>query len=150
MFKMTDRLADCEIRPVIRFLNARNVNPADNHRQICEVYGEIAMSEGMVSKGVRKFKEGRDHVHDETPSGRPSVVSDNLVRAGEARVREDRRFTISPLSLHFQQISRTVFYEIVTSFGHSEIVLTLAAEDALRGTQNEAGCQCVDLSHAIQ
>ena len=108
------------------------------------------MSDGMVSKGVRKFDEGRDHVHDETPSGRPSVVSDDLVRAGEARVREDRRFTISPLSLHFQQISRTVFYEIVTSCGHSEIVLTLAAEDALRGTQNEAGCQCVDLSHAIQ
>ena len=36
------------------------------------------------------------------------------------------------------------------SFGLSEIVLTLGAEDALWGTQTEVGCQCVDLSHMIQ
>jgi hypothetical protein len=42
------------------------------------------------------------------------VVRDDLVRVVEAKVREDRRFTISSLSLHFQQISRTVLYEIVT------------------------------------
>jgi hypothetical protein len=38
MFKMIERPADCEIRSVIRFFNARNVKPADIHRQICEVY----------------------------------------------------------------------------------------------------------------
>ena len=38
-----ERPADCVIRTVIRILNARNVKPADTHRQICEVYGEIAM-----------------------------------------------------------------------------------------------------------
>jgi hypothetical protein len=32
----------------------------------------------------------------------------------EAKVREDRRFIISSLSLHFQQISRNVLYEIMT------------------------------------
>ena len=31
------------------------------------------------------------------------------------RVRDDRRFTISDLSLHFPQISRTVLYDIVSS-----------------------------------
>jgi hypothetical protein len=50
MFKMMERPADCEIRSVISFLNARNVKPADIHRQICEVYGENAMSDGMVRK----------------------------------------------------------------------------------------------------
>jgi hypothetical protein len=34
-------------------------------RQICEVYGENAMSDGMVKKWVRVFNEGRDYVHDE-------------------------------------------------------------------------------------
>ena len=72
------------------------------------------MSEGMVRKWVREFNEGCDNVHDEPWSGRPSVVSDNLVGAVEAKVREERRFTISSLSLHFQQISRTVLYAIVT------------------------------------
>jgi hypothetical protein len=47
---MIERPADCEIRSVIRFLNARNVKPVDIHRQICEVYGENAMSDEMVKK----------------------------------------------------------------------------------------------------
>ena len=75
MFKMIERPADCEIRSVIRFLNARNVKPADIHRQICEVYGENAMNDGMVRKWVRKFNEGCVKVHDEPRSGRLSVVT---------------------------------------------------------------------------
>jgi hypothetical protein len=64
------------------FLNARNVKPADIHRQIFEVYGENAMSDGMVKKWVRKFNEGRDNVHDEPRSGRPSVVTGGHVLRG--------------------------------------------------------------------
>ena len=75
MFKMIERPADCEIRSVIRFLNARNVKPADIHRQICEVYGKNAMSDGMVRIWFRKFNEGRDNVHEEPRSGRLSVVT---------------------------------------------------------------------------
>jgi hypothetical protein len=115
MFKMIECPADCEIRFVIRFLNARNVKPADMHRQICEVYGENTMTDGMVRKWVRKFEESRDKVHDKPRSDRPSVVSDYLLRAVEAKVSENRRFTISSLSFHFQQISRTFLYEILTN-----------------------------------
>ena len=49
------RPADCEIWSVIRFLNARNVKPADMHGQICEVYDNNVMSDGMVKKWIRKF-----------------------------------------------------------------------------------------------
>jgi hypothetical protein len=62
MFKMLEHPADCEIRCVIRFLNARNVKLADIHRQICEVYGENAMRDGMMRKWVRKFNEICDDV----------------------------------------------------------------------------------------
>jgi transposase len=51
------------------------MKPANNHRQICEVYGENGTSHGMVRKWVSKFHDGRDNVLDETRSGRPSVVS---------------------------------------------------------------------------
>jgi hypothetical protein len=78
-FKMIEHPTDCEIWSVIHFLNARNVKPADIHRQICEVYGENAMSDGMVRKWVRKFNEGRDNVHDESRSGRLSVVTGSHV-----------------------------------------------------------------------
>ena len=50
MFKTTEGAADREIRSVIRFLNARNVLPSEIHHQICQVYGDNAISDGMVRK----------------------------------------------------------------------------------------------------
>jgi len=50
MFKTIDGATDCEIRSVIRFLNARNVLPLEINRQICQVYGGNAMSDGMARK----------------------------------------------------------------------------------------------------
>jgi len=96
-------------------LNARNVLPSEIHHQICQVYGDNVMSDGMVRKWVRMFNEGRDNVHDEARRGRPSLMNDDLVRRVNERVRDDRRFTISDLSLHFPQISRTPLYDIVSS-----------------------------------
>ena len=65
MFKTIEGAAYCEIRSVIRFLNARNVLPSEIHHQIRQVYGDNAMSEGMVRKWVQMFNEGRENVHDE-------------------------------------------------------------------------------------
>ena len=88
--------------------------PSEIHHQICQVYDDNAMCDGMVRKCVRMFNEGRENVHDEARSGRPSLVNDDLVPKVKERVRDDRRFTISDLSLHFPQISRTLLYEIVS------------------------------------
>ena len=104
MFKTTEGVADCEIRSVIRFLNARNVLPSEIHHQICQVYGDNAMSVGMVRKWVRMFNEGRENLHDAARSGRPSLANDDLVRKVNERVPDDRRFTISDLYLHFPHI----------------------------------------------
>jgi hypothetical protein len=80
MFKMIEHPADCEIQSVIRFLKARNVKPANIHCQICAVYGETVMSDGMVRKWVRKFNEGRHNERDKPLSGQQSVVSDDWAR----------------------------------------------------------------------
>jgi len=115
MFKIIEGAADCEIRSVIRFLNAWNVLPSEIRHQICQVYGDNVMSDGVVRKWVRMFNEGRENVHDEARSVRPSLVSDDFVRKVKESVRDDRHFTISDLSLHFPQISRTPLYDIVIS-----------------------------------
>jgi len=115
MFKTTEGVVDCKIRSAIRFLKARNMLPSEIHHQNCQVYGDNVMSDVMFRKWVRMFNEGRENVHDEARSGRPSLVNDDLVRKFKERVRDDRRFTISDLSLHFPQISRTLVYEIVSS-----------------------------------
>jgi hypothetical protein len=106
VFKKIENPAACEMCSVIRFLNARNMKPADIYRQLCEVYGEHAMSDSMVRTWVRHFNEGRENMHDDPRSGRPSVVNKVLVRAVEEKVQENKRFAISSFSLHFPQISR--------------------------------------------
>jgi len=65
------------------------------------VYGDNAMSDGMVRKWVWMFNEGRENMHDEVRSGRPSLVNDGLVRKANERVRDNRHFTISDLSCTF-------------------------------------------------
>jgi transposase len=84
MFKTIEQPAACEMRFVIHFLNAAI------HRQLCEVYGDNSMSDSMVRRWVRNFNEGRENVHDEHRSGRPSMVNDDLVCAVEENVRENR------------------------------------------------------------
>ena len=75
--------------------------PSEIHHQICQVYGDNAVSDGMVRKWVRMLDEGRENVHDEARSGRPSLVNVDLVRKVNVRVRDDRRFTISDLPCTF-------------------------------------------------
>jgi len=69
VFKTIEGAADCEMRSVIRFLNARNVLPSEIHHQICQVYDDNAMSDGMVRKFFQMFNEGRENVHDEAQVG---------------------------------------------------------------------------------
>lgn len=45
------------MRSVVCFLSASNVRPGDIHRQLCEVYGENAMSDSMIRKWVRNFND---------------------------------------------------------------------------------------------
>ena len=80
--------ADCEIRAVIRFLQAKNIQPVYIHRQVCGVYGEGAMSDSMVRRWCRQFESGRDTVHDDKRSGRPSVATPYLVQQIEVKIRE--------------------------------------------------------------
>ncbi|GFS61713.1 HTH_48 domain-containing protein [Trichonephila clavipes] len=106
--------ADCEVRAVIRFLCAQGFKSVDIHHQISEVYGENIMSDGMVRKWVRAFKDGRANIHDEERSGRPSVITDELIQKVYCKVKENRRFSISSLAEKFPAVSRSVLYEIVS------------------------------------
>ena len=48
--------SDCEIRYVIRYLNAKGDKAVEIHRNICEVYGQNKMRDGMVREWVRALK----------------------------------------------------------------------------------------------
>lgn len=70
---------DYEVRSVIRFINAKNVKPAETHRQLVEIFGDNVMTDGVVRKWVGQFNNGWTYVHGEAQSGQPSIVDDDLV-----------------------------------------------------------------------
>ncbi|GBM59745.1 hypothetical protein AVEN_112154-1 [Araneus ventricosus] len=72
------------------------------------------MSEGMVRKWVRAFKDGRTNVHNEERGGRHSVIAKDLAEKVDGKIRGNRCFTTSSLSNEVPQVSRSVLYGIVT------------------------------------
>ena len=56
--------AKCEVRSVIRILNAKSELPAEIHKEIFAVYGSV-MNRQNVTKWCREFSEGRTDIHDE-------------------------------------------------------------------------------------
>jgi hypothetical protein len=126
--------ASCEVRLVIRFLLVENHRPIEIHRQLCKVYGNNVMSEGGVRQWRIMFKNGHTNVHDEERSGRPTMVTDELVTLVNEKIDENRHFTITELTLEFPQISRILLHEIVTvKLGYHKFcarwVLKLLSED---------------------
>jgi len=105
---------DCEVRGVIRFLQAENVRPCEIHRRLVAVYGERVMNVASVRKWCTMFMNGQTDVHDAERSGRPSVITDALKQKVNRINRENRRFTISEVYEQCPEVSRTVVYEIVT------------------------------------
>jgi hypothetical protein len=71
--------AKCEVSSVIGFLNAKGERPAEIHKQIVAVCGNV-MNRQNVTKWCRElceeFSEGWTEVHDEQRSGRPSMNFD--------------------------------------------------------------------------
>ena len=63
--------ADCEVRGVIRFLQAGKVRPCEIHQRLVAVYGEHVMNAASVRKWCTMFTNGRTDVHDaERPAAR--------------------------------------------------------------------------------
>ena len=56
--------AKCEVRSVIRFLNVKGERPAEIHKQIVAVYGDV-MNRQNVTKWCPEFSEGRTDIHNE-------------------------------------------------------------------------------------
>ncbi|KAJ4431304.1 hypothetical protein ANN_19901 [Periplaneta americana] len=101
MNDVIDNPADCEVRSVIRFLNARHLKPAEIYRQLKEVYGDTVMNKRNVRKWCEMFNSGRTNVHDETRPGRPSLITEDLKTKVNNRILQDRRTSLDELLKDF-------------------------------------------------
>ena len=67
MFEMAAPIqspAKCEVRSVIRFLNSKGERPAEIHKQIVTVYGNV-MNRQNVTNWCRELSEGTTDDNDE-------------------------------------------------------------------------------------
>ncbi|GBM37056.1 hypothetical protein AVEN_228075-1 [Araneus ventricosus] len=94
------------------------------------------MREGMIRKWVRAFKYGHTNVHDEERSGRPSVITEDLVQKVDRKVRKNKRFTILSFSNEFPQVSRSVLHGIVLTTGKRQISMRMEFKSWLYDTKN--------------
>ena len=116
MFEMAALIqspAKCEVRSVMRFINAKGECPAEIHKQIVAVYGNI-MNQQIVTKRCCEFSEGRTDVHDEQRSGRQSLMSDNLLQEIEGEIHANQSMTIRELHHIIPEVSKTTIHEAVT------------------------------------
>lgn len=57
------------------------------------------MSDGVICKWCREFKDGRNYAHDGEDQGRESVTTNDFVKQIDSMIRENRRFAITALSM---------------------------------------------------
>ncbi|KAG5316575.1 SETMR methyltransferase, partial [Pseudoatta argentina] len=106
--------AKCEIRSVIRYLVWKGKTPVEVYNEVKTAYGDKGMNRTSVFKWCREFKNGRTSVHDDQRSGKPSILTDDIVEKIENALRDDRRLTVDELSAMFPQISRSPLHETIT------------------------------------
>ena len=72
------------------------------------------MNRQNVMNWCREFSEGRTDVHDEQRSGRPSLISDDLLQEIEGEIRTNQCVTIRQLHHIIPEVSKTTLHEAVT------------------------------------
>jgi len=105
------RPAKCEVRSVTQFLNAKGERPAEIHKQVVAIYGNVMNRQNVMKWGREFFK--RMDVYDEQRSGRPSLMFYDLQKT-EGEIRANRSVTIRELHHIIPEVSKTTIHEAVT------------------------------------
>jgi len=71
------------------------------------------MTRQNVTKWCREFSEGRTDVHDEQRSGRPSLISDDLLQEIEGEICANLRLTIKEWHHIIPEVSKTTIHKAV-------------------------------------
>ena len=113
------------------------------------IYGNV-MNRQNVTKWCREFFEGRTDVHDEQRSGRPSLISDDLLQDTEGEIRAHRRVTIRELHHIIPEVSKTTIHEAVTEKLGYRKMCTVGAQNINGRSQNETDGFRAEVPHALR
>ena len=148
MFKKIKNPVACEMRSVIHFFNMKNMKPTEIH-QLCDLYGEHAMSISMVWKWVQLFNE--DAKMCMMNCGAADCLWWLKIWCVHLKRRLDKKTIHHYITFPaFPQISLWLLHEIVSDKLKFRKSCALDAEDAYRRTQIETEGQYIGLSDTIQ
>ena len=68
----------------------------------------------MIRRWCEQFTEGRTNVHNEDRSGRPSLVTLEVMESVRQAILQNQCFTISELSRQFPQMSHSLLHDVVS------------------------------------
>jgi len=108
------------------------------------------MNRQNVRKWCSEFSEGRTDVHDEQRSGRPSLISDDLLQEIEGEIRVNRRVTIRELHHIIPEVCKIASHKADRKIGVQKIVRTLGAQNVNGRSQNETDGFRAEVAHALR
>ncbi|GBM29192.1 hypothetical protein AVEN_27805-1 [Araneus ventricosus] len=96
---MIDSPAKCELRSVIRFLQAEGNIAGAIHRRISRVYGANVLSDGGAREWCGKSKDSRTDVHDKDGHGCKSVGVNTLFNELTKSLKRETEVTLNFLGI---------------------------------------------------
>jgi len=113
--------AKCEVRSVIWFFRAKGEHSVEILIQIVAVYGNV-MNRQNVTKWCRDFSEGKIDVHDEQRSGRPSLITYNLLQETVGKICANWCVMIRELHHIIPKVSKNTINEaVIENLGYRKL-----------------------------
>jgi hypothetical protein len=133
---------------VAGFLSAKFGRPAEIHKQIVAVYGNV-MNRQNVTKWCREFFEGRTDVHEEQRSCRTPLFSDEILHEIEGEIRANRRVTVRVLHHIIPKVSKSTIHEAVTDKLRDRKFAHAGCPNINRRSQNETYRFSTEVFHVL-
>jgi transposase len=91
-----------EQRIVIKFYINLGKSFSNIREDLQKVYGEAALSKGAISKWMKRFKDGREAIVDDSRVGRPVTLTEEETVAGfQEYILRDRRVSVEHVTDKF-------------------------------------------------
>ncbi|XP_052834133.1 histone-lysine N-methyltransferase SETMAR-like [Octopus bimaculoides] len=103
------------IRVVMLFLFKKGENAAKTCKNICEVYGDDAVGESTVRRWFAKFKTGEFSLEDDSRSGRPSKLDEEVLKA---KIEGNSNITTRELAKELE-VSKSTAHEHLVKLGYN-------------------------------
>ena len=121
------------------------------HEMIKSAYGDDAMDQSSVSEWHILFREGREQIEDDEPSGRPSTSksNENLVKVKNL-LSSDGKLSVRMISEHLNLQKTTVHVIVTKNLGIRKVCAKLVPKVLTDEPKDRCVKTCQKLFHCVR